>query len=191
MSRLTNVLLLCGALLIAPMSGFAQNEVKTSVSAGYDFRALDGYGGPSLPVGWSGEVALNVTPFLATVGQVTGHYKNLGGSARASLYTLGGGLRLSSRNQRQAAPFAQVLLGTALLLSNSIAQLPPDHVGPVPFGLSGSGGSAMWQVGVGIELLRDAPIGLRVGGDYVLAGDEIGNMARFAVAVVVPLNTNR
>jgi hypothetical protein len=153
MTRSTNVLLLCAVALVIPLSGFAQTEAKTSASAAYDFRALAGNGRPSLPVGWSGEIAFNVTPFLATLGQVSGHYKNLGGSARASLYTFGGGLRLSSRSQK-AAPFAQMLIGTALLRSNSIAQLPENHVGPAPFGLSGSGGSAMLQVGVGVELLQ-------------------------------------
>jgi hypothetical protein len=177
---------LCVLTLVTPVSGFAQNDVKTSVSAGYDFRALDGSGSTSLPVGWSGEIALNVTSFLSTFGQLTGHYKSLGGSARASLYTLGGGLRLSLPSQK-AAPFAQILLGTALLRSSSIAQLAPNHIGPVPFGLSRSRGSALAQVGVGVELLRDAPIGLRVGGDYVLAGDEIGNMRRLGVEIVVPL----
>lgn len=187
---MTNVLLLCGAALAIPVCGFAQSKATTSVSAGYDFRALAGDSGPNLPVGWLGELAFNVTPLLATVGQVSAHYKNIGAGNWASLYTFGGGLRLSSRSQN-AAPFGQILLGTALLRSSSIAQLPPNHVGPAPFGLSGSGGSAMLQIGVGIELLGDAPIGLRVGGDYVLAGGEIGDMASFAVAVVVPLNTNR
>ena|SRR5688572_30843029 len=184
----THVLLLCCIALITPTSGFAQGETKTSVSAGYDFRAL-AHNGPSLPSGWFGDIAFNVTPFLATVGQVTGHYKNLGGDNWASLYTFAGGLRLSSRRQK-AAPFAQMLLGTALLRSRSIAVLA-NHTGPVPFGVSGSGGSAVLQVGVGVELLRDAPIGVRVGGDYVVAGDEIGNMTRFAVAVVVPMKYGR
>lgn len=176
--------------LLTPAFAFAQNEAQASVSAGYDFRRVAGHGGASLPAGWFGEFALNMTPFLATVGQVTAHYKNVGAGNGVSLYTFGAGLRLSSRNQK-AAPFAQLLVGTALLRSNSIAQLPPNHIGPTPFGLSGPGGSALLQVGIGVELLRDAPIGLRVGSDYVVAGDEIGNMTRFAIAVVVPLSRDR
>ena len=126
-----------------------------------------------------------MTPFLAAVGQISTNYKSLGAGNWANLYTFGGGLRLSSRRQK-AAPFAEILFGTAQLRSSSIAVLAND-VGPAPFGLNGSHSSPMLQVGMGVELLRDAPIGLQVSGDYVVAGNDIGNMTRFAVAIVVPL----
>ncbi len=175
---------LCAVALLPSVPGFAQNEPKSEFAAGYDFRRLAGDSRQSLPSGWYGDIAWNVTPTLATVGQITGHYQNLHG---ASLHTCGGGVRFSAAHPK-AALFAQVLVGVALLSSNSTAVLPPNHLGPVPLGLRGSSGSALLQVGAGVNLMRDAPIGIRIGSDFVRTGDEIGNMLRLAVGIVVPFD---
>lgn len=185
MNTPTVVLLLCVLAVAMPAFTFAQNEPHASVSAGYDFRGLAGDRGANLPLGWFGEFAFNMTPFLAAVGQLSTNYKSLGAGNWANLYTFGGGLRLSSRRQK-AAPFAEMLFGTAQLRSSSIAVLA-NGVEPVPLGVNGSHSSPMLQVGMGVELLQDAPIGFRVSGDYVVADNDIGNMTRFAVAIVVPL----
>lgn len=172
---------LCAVALLMSVPGFAQDQPKSEFSAGYDSRRLTGDSRQNLPSGWYGEIAWNVAPKLATVGQITGHYQNLG---PASLHTAGGGIRLSAQHAK-AAPFAQVLVGVALLSSSSLAQLPPNHSGPVPLGLKGSGGSAFLQVGAGLSLMSDAPIGIRIHGDFVRAGDDIGNMLRLAAGLVV------
>lgn len=118
---------------------------------------------------------------LATVGQITGHYQILD---LASLHTFGAGVRLTAPHPK-AAPFAQILVGLALLSSSSVVVLPANHVGPVPLGLRGSGGSALLQVEAGLDLMRDAPVGVRVRGGFVGADDDIGNMLRVAAGLVV------
>ena len=184
MTNLKKILIYSALALLTPVPVFAQGEAKSEFSAGYDFLRLMGDSDQNLPSGWYGEIAWNATPMLATVGQITGHYQNLSG---AGLHTFGGGVRLSDP-QSKAALFAHVLVGVALLSSSSAAVLPPNHVGPAPLGLRESGGSPFLQVGAGVNLMRNAPIGVRVGGDFVRAGDEIGNLVRLAVGVVVPFD---
>ena len=183
MVKLKSILILCGVTLFTPVSASAQDEPKSEISAGYDFLRLADDSRQSLPSGWYGEIAWNVTPSLATFAQITGHYNLRPGS----LHTFGGGLRFSAP-YRKLAPFAEALAGVAILSSSSVAVLPPNHEGPVPLGLRDSGGGALLQAGAGVDLMRDAPIHVRVGGDFLHAGGDIGSIVRFAVGIVVPFN---
>ena len=178
--------LVAGLLVVAmltPKPCFAQDGAKSEFSAGYDFLRLTGDAAQNLPSGWYGEIASNITPTWATVGQITGHYQNLD---PASLHTFGGGLRFQAQHP-PAAPFGQILIGLALLSSSSVASLPANHTGPVPLGLRGSSGSTFLQVGAGIDFMRHAPMGVRIRGDFMRIGDQIGNMFRLAGGIVVPL----
>ncbi|HKY21620.1 MAG TPA: hypothetical protein VJM31_10400 [Vicinamibacterales bacterium] len=180
----TRVFVLCFSLAVLTSApSFAQERPRVEVSAGYDFLRLTGDGAQNLPSGWYGELALKITPSVAAVAEMTGHYQNLD---PATLHTIGGGIRFQSQHP-QAAPFGQVSVGVAMLNSNSIVSLPPNHTGPAPLGLRGSRDSAFLQVGAGIDLLRDSPIGIRLRGDFMRIGNDIGNMFRLAAGVVVPI----
>ena len=145
-------------------------------SAGYNFLQLtgeDGEDGTSMPVGWYGEVSGNVTPMLAIVGQVTGNYKTLeedGFEADFDIHTFAGGLRVLARGA-QADPFAHVLFGGV----RSSFSFEGD---------SESDTSSMMQLGGGVNLFTQAPVGLRLGADWIHAfGDNGGNAFRFAVGI--------
>ena len=185
MTSLKQIWVFCFALaMLTSVPSFAQERPKAEFSAGYDFLRLTGDAAQNLPSGWYGEIASNVTPTWAVVGQITGHYQNLD---PANLHTFGGGIRFQTQHPK-AAPFGQMLVGLAVLSSNSTVSLPPNHTGPVRLGLRGSSGSAFLQVGAGIDLMRHSPIGVRVRGDFMRIGNEIGSMFRLAGGVVVPLS---
>lgn len=177
--------LFCFALaMLTSVPSFAQERPKTEFSAGYDFLRLTGDAAQNLPSGWYAEIASTMTPTWAAVGQITGHYQNLD---PANLHTVGGGIRFQTQHPN-AAPFGQILVGLAVLSSNSVVILPANHTGPVPLGLRGSSSSAFLQVGAGIDLMPHWPIGVRLRGDFMRIDNEIGNMFRFAGGVVVPLS---
>ena len=179
----TNVV--CFALVfLTSVSSVAQERPKSEFSAGYDLLRLTGDAAQKLPSGWYGEISSMMTPGWAAVGQVTGHYQNLD---PANLHTFGVGMRFQTQHSN-TAPFGQIVVGVAVLSSNSAVTLPANHTGPVPLGLRGSAGSAFLQVGAGIDLMRHLPIGIRVRGDVIRTGHEIGNMFRLAGGVVVPLD---
>lgn len=175
----------CAFALATLMSvpGFAQERPKTEFSAGYDFLRLTGDAAQNLPSGWYGEIASSLSPTWAGVGQITGHYQNLD---PARLHTFGGGIRFQTQHPK-VAPFGQILIGVAALSSNSVVTLPANQTGPVRLGLRGSSTSAFLQLGAGLDLMRGSPIGIRVRGDFVRIGNDIGSMFRFAGGVVVPL----
>jgi hypothetical protein len=163
---------------------FAQDVPPVEVSGGYNFLQLTGEGSESLPAGWFGEVAGNLNRAIAVVGQITGNYKAVGVegiNVDLSIHTYGGGVRFLAGNS-QVAPFGQMLLGVARVNASSNAS------GLLPFDVSESANEAFLQLGGGINLMRDAPIGLRIGGDYVrVLGEDGGNVFRFAIGLTVPL----
>jgi hypothetical protein len=163
-------------MVLAAVPASAQTaRPPVEFSAGYNYLYLTGEedeDGQSLPAGWYGEVSGNVTPMLAIVGQVTGNYKGIeedGEDFDISVHTYSGGLRFISR-QGQANPFVHVLFG-GLNFGVSDCDECGDKLG-------------MMQLGGGVNLLTQAPVGLRFGGDWIHAfGDNGGNAFRFAVGI--------
>ena len=115
-------------------------------------------------------VSGNVTPMLAIVGQVTGNYKGFeedGLEADFSLHTFAGGLRVLGRGA-QANPFAHVLFGG---VRTSFSFEGDDDCDDC------SDTSSMMMLGGGVNLFAQAPVGLRLGADWIHAfGDNGGNV---------------
>ena len=168
------------ALVFAAVPASAQSTPPVEFSAGYNYLQLsgdEGEDGESVPVGWYGEVSGNVTPMLAIVGQVTGNYMGFeedGFEADFSIHTFAAGLRVLGRGA-QANPFAHVLFGGARTSFSFEGDDDCDDC---------SDTSSMMQLGGGVNLFTQAPVGLRLGADWIHAfGDNGGNAFRFAVGI--------
>ena len=168
---------------------FAQDVPAAELSFGYNFLQVagkDDVDGQSLPAGWYGEIAGNMGSAVAVVGQATGNYKTIGVqgvNVDVGIHTFGGGLRFIGRNQG-AAPFGQVLIG---VMRTSVSS---NVSGLLPFVVSDSSSSGFLQLGFGVNLMPGAPVGLRLGGDYIrVLGDENerANAVRFGLGIVLPI----
>jgi hypothetical protein len=180
MKQVTRVAILAGLMLAATQSAWAQDAPKAELAVGYNMLKPTGEGSEAYPAGWFGEIAGNVSRSVAIVGQVTGNYKGMtsqGVDVDTSIMTFAGGVRVSGRSSA-ASPFGQVLFGIVRdSVSSSIAGLD----------ISESSNEGLLQVGAGVNLMPEAAIGIRVGGDYLrVLGDEGGNAFRFSVGIVVP-----
>jgi hypothetical protein len=181
MKQVTRIAVLAALVLAVTQTVWAQDAPKAELAAGYNMLRPTGEGSEALPAGWFGEIAGNVTRTLAIVGQLTANYKGMsseGIDVDTSIMTFGGGVRVSGRSSG-AVPFGQVLFGIARSrASSSVAGID----------ISDSTNNGLIQVGAGVNLMPEAAIGLRVGGDYLrVLGDEGGNAFRFAVGIVIPI----
>ncbi len=169
------VLLVLFGLLMSSRSAAAQSAGKVEVSGGYNFLRVqeEEFGDEkNFPAGWYADVSGGLTDNLALVGQVSGNYKTIE-DVDLKLHTFAGGVRLSSRANRNAVPFVQVL-GGAVVSSFS------------GFGESDSENDGILQVGGGVNLMTGGGVGLRLGVDYIRAftEDEGTNVIRFGVGIV-------
>ena len=168
------VLPLCAAIVAVSAPAMAQDAPKAEVSVGYNYLHSNG---DSMPKGWYADVAGNVTPAFAVVGQVTGNYESddtLGVDSK--LHTFMGGVRVNARATGGVTPFAHVLVGVAH------SSLSTD-LGGVTGSLSTNDGAL--QLGGGVKLMPKN-VGVQVGADYLrLFTDVEGtNVFRFAAGVV-------
>jgi hypothetical protein len=168
-----------GVLLATAVPCMAQTP-KAEFSAGYNVMK---FSDESFPTGWYADVAANWGSNLALVGQVTGNYKKWdmeGGNVDGSFHTFGAGLRMLSRGAN-AAGFGHVLFGMSRVsASSSVSELDVN--------VSSSQSDSFLQLGAGVNLMQQAPIGVRIGGDYfrmISHGGE--NVFRFAVGIVIPI----
>jgi len=160
----------------------AQTMPTVEISAGYNylyFAGDDGDDGVSVPIGWYGEIAGNLSRNIAVVGHVTGNYRGeeeSGIEADASFHTFTGGVRFIGRTP-QANPFAQVLFGAAReSLSLNVPGLGSDD---------DSDTTGVMLLGGGVNLLPEAAVGVRIGADYIRGlGDGGGNAFRFNIGIV-------
>jgi hypothetical protein len=169
------------ALVFAAVPASAQSTPPpVEFSAGYNylyFAGDDGDDGVSVPIGWYGEVAGNITTNLAIVGSVTGNYRSeeeFGVEADASFHTFAGGVRFIGRTA-QANPFIHVLFGAAReSVAVSFEGLDEDE----------SDTTGVMLLGGGVNLLPAAAVGLRLGADYIRGlGDGGGNAFRFNIGI--------
>jgi hypothetical protein len=163
---------------------FAQDVAPVELSFGYNFLRVAGDEGEKFPAGWYGEIAGNLGSTFALVGQFTGNNKSIGIQgidADVDIHTIGGGIRFTGRGQGAAA-FGQVLIGVV----RTSASL--DVSGRLPFIVSDSSSDGFLQLGAGINLLPGAPVGVRIGGDYIRVGADVpANVLRFAIGLVIPI----
>jgi opacity protein-like surface antigen len=108
--RFAIVVLACAALAIPAA---AQNTPQAEIFGGYSYLRLNpgqGISGENIPAGWHASVAGNVNDWFGIVGEISGHYKDIGGvSANAHAFTFGP--RFSSRSNEKFTPFAHATFG--------------------------------------------------------------------------------
>lgn len=185
---------LLAALLCLVVVGFArpaaaQGTPKAEIAGGYNYIQAKSSGDDEwtkFKNGWFADVAGNVTDVVSIVGQVTGNYKTFedpGGDFKLKLHTYMFGVRGSSAGRVRG--FGQFLVGGANLKGSEGT-------------FSASETDLAFQVGGGVNVMGSAPVGLRVGIDYlrimakddglVLEAEDV-NGFRFSVGVVVPIGS--
>jgi hypothetical protein len=151
------------SLLCLMVVGFArpvaaQDAPKAEVSVGYNWLAAKQSGEDEytkFPKGWYADVAGNVTEMVSIVGQVTGNYKTFEDDGfKIKAHTFMVGVRGSSAGKVRG--FGQVLVGGAKLNAEEIG-------GPA----TASETDLAFQVGGGVSIMGNGPVGARVGLDYL------------------------
>src|SRR3954462_359867 len=161
-TRLSVLACLLCAVVAAPA---AAQTAPAELSAGYQFTRTPDL---NLPLGWYVDVAGNVGPMLAVVGEVSGAYKSetmaVGTSsvdATLRLHTFMGGVRVAARTNPKLVPFGQVLLGAARLSGGVTASGPATSV----LAASDSDTEFAVQVGGGVNVMASDRVGVRLGAD--------------------------
>jgi opacity protein-like surface antigen len=174
------------AVMAAPATA---QTATTELSAGYQFTRTPDL---NLPLGWYVDVAGNVAPMFAVVGEVSGSYKSetisLGTSsvdATARLHTFMGGVRVAARTNPKLVPFGQVLFGAARLSGGVTASGPAVSV----LAATDADTEFALQIGGGMSLMTSGNVGVRLGADYrrvfISGGGE--NEFRLVAGVVIPI----
>jgi hypothetical protein len=156
--------LLLGVLLIASISGGAQEKVE--VFGGYSYMRFNSSPGANLN-GWEIAGQYKFTDWLGGVADLDGHYGSPGGVG-SSVYTYLFGPQVSY--SARVSPFAHLLLGGA-------------HFG------AGGFGSSSFSMAIGGGIDTELIHGIRwriVQGDYLLTefGSRAQNNARFSTGIV-------
>jgi hypothetical protein len=181
------IIVLSVAFSTAAKPAMAQDNPSVQVSGGYnvlhlDVDAEDPEDLANLPVGWYADVVGNVTNIFGVVGQASGNYKTVdtfGVDVDTKIHTFMGGVRVGG-GSANVKPFGQLLFGAARLSASSNAS------GLLPFDISDSETDPAIQFGAGVNVMADAPVGVRIGGAYtrVYSDDERSNAFSFNVGLV-------
>jgi hypothetical protein len=189
--------------VLALTGGTALAQDRPEVSAGWRLLHISGseasdfsgteVDGLNLPKGWYFDVAVPITPMLSIVGDVGGNYKSesvnfteqgipFSGTAKVSVHTFLGGIRLRATENPRVTPFAQLLFGAARASATVEAT-----VGGVPLvDFEESGIDAAMSLGAGVNLTAGS-IGVRLQVEWLkILEDESGNAFRFGAGVVIP-----
>lgn len=166
----------------------AAQTATTELSAGYQFTRTPDV---NLPLGWYVDVAGNVAPMFAVVGEVSGAYKSetiaVGTSsvdAKVRLHTFMGGVRVAARANPKVVPFGQVLIGAARLSGSLTASGPAVSV----LAATDADTELALQIGGGVNLMTSGNFGVRLGADYrrIFISDGGENELRLVAGVVIP-----
>jgi hypothetical protein len=176
----------------------AQTTPKAEVSGGYQWAhfSSDGHS-ESFNNGWFADVAANVKPHLSLVFQASGSYKTvtettsvgaaiLTASANLSAHQYLGGIRVNGRASKKVTPFAQFLVGAAMLSAGGTAS---GFFGDETHATTADGQSkthTALQVGGGLNLMMSKTVGVRGIADYgrIFNGDSGFNVFRTGIGVV-------
>ena len=123
MVRLLPMLLL---LSLLPRAAMAQPPIE--VSGGFAL-VRDPRDDITLPTGWMGGVAVNLTHALSAVADVSGQYKTValvGSDAHLNVHTVMGGVRASARLGR-ITEFAQMLVGDVRTAGSAFGATTVSH----------------------------------------------------------------
>jgi hypothetical protein len=198
--RTVRALLCIVAVLGFSASSHAQTGPSAEFSAGWRLLNIpDAIGTESetLPLGWYADVAGNLTPTFAVVGEVGGNYKsfndvlaelgaNVNVDANVNVHTFMGGVRFSARQNPAFTPYVQALFG--------LAHAKTDVEGRVTVGSqtisinqSMSDNEFAFDVDGGVGFKLSDALALRVGAGYLRVGtSDGGNAFRFGAGVVIP-----
>jgi hypothetical protein len=160
----------------------AQDAPKTELSAGWQLLSAKAEGEAereNFPKGWYVDVARNMTPVIGVVGQVSGNYKTFeDDDSDLHIHTFMAGIRAGS--QGPVRGFGHFLVGGARFGASD----DTDSASETDFAI---------QLGGGVNVTGNLPVGVRIGIDWVKAfskddGELLGgadvNGVRFTVGVV-------
>lgn len=199
-TRTVRTLLCIVGVLGFSASSHAQTVPRAEFSAGWRLLNIpDAVGTESetLPLGWYADVAGNLTPMFAVVGEVGGNYKNfddvlaqLGANVNVdvnvNVHTFMGGVRFSARQNPAFTPYVQALFGLAHAKSDVEGQVT---VGGRTISLdeSMSDSEFAFDADGGVNIRLSDALALRVGAGYLRVGtSDGGNAFRFSAGVVIP-----
>ena len=199
MRRLATLVL--GVLVLTGGTALAQG--RPEVSAGWRLLHISGSDsedimgteddGVNLPKGWYFDVAVPMTPMLSIVGDIGGNYKSetesfteqgitFTGTAKASVHTFLGGIRLGATDNPRVNPFAQILFGAA----RGTASVEATVSGITLIDFDESGTEAAMSLGGGVNL-NAGPFGVRLQAEWLkILEEDSGNAFRFAAGIVIP-----
>jgi outer membrane protein with beta-barrel domain len=193
--------LLCiAAVLGFSASSHAQTAPRAEFSAGWRLLNIpDAVGTESetLPLGWYADVAGNLTPMFAVVGEVGGNYKNfndvlaeLGANVNVdvnvNVHTFMGGVRFSARQNPAFTPYVQALFGLAHAKTDVEGQVTVAGR-TISLNESMSDSEFAFDADGGVNIRLSDALAVRVGAGYLRVGtSDGGNAFRFSAGVVIP-----
>jgi len=199
-TRTVRTLLCIVAVLGCSAASQAQTAPRAEFSAGWRLLNIpDAVGTESetMPLGWYADVAGNLTPTLAVVGEVGGNYKNfndvlaeLGANVNVdvnvNVHTFMGGVRFSARQNPAFTPYVQALFGLARAKSDFEGQVTVAGR-TISINESMSDSEFAFDADGGVNFKLSDALALRVGAGYLrVGGSDGGNAFRFGAGVVIP-----
>src|SRR5262245_36534653 len=199
-TRTARTLLCIVAVLGFSVSSQAQTAPGAEFSAGWRLLNIpDAVGTESetMPLGWYADVAGNLTPMFAVVGEVGGNYKNfsdvlaeLGANVNVdvnvNVHTFMGGVRFSARQNPAFTPYVQALFGLAHAKTDVEGQVTVAGR-TISLNESMSDSEFAFDADGGVNFRLGDSLALRVGAGYLRVGtSDGGNAFRFGAGVVIP-----
>ena len=199
-TRTVRTLLCIVAVLGFSASSHAQTAPPAEFSAGWRLLNIpDAVGTESetMPLGWYADVAGNLTPMFAVVGEVGGNYKNfndvlaeLGANVNVdvnvNVHTFMGGVRFSARQNPAFTPYVQALFGLAHAKTDVEGQVTVAGR-TISLNESMSDSEFAFDADGGVNFRLGDALALRVGAGYLRVGtSDGGNAFRFGAGVVIP-----
>jgi hypothetical protein len=199
-TRTVRTLLCIAAVLGFSASSHAQTAPRAEFSAGWRLLNIpDAVGTESetLPLGWYADVAGNLTPMFAVVGEVGGNYKNFNDvlaelgtnvnvDVNVNVHTFMGGVRFSARQNPAFTPYVQALFGLAHAKTDVEGQVTVAGR-TISLNESMSDSEFAFDADGGVNIRLSDALAVRVGAGYLRVGtSDGGNAFRFSAGVVIP-----
>lgn len=199
-TRTVRTLLCIAAVLGFSASSRAQTAPRAEFSAGWRLLNIpDAVGTESetLPLGWYADVAGNLTPMFAVVGEVGGNYKNFNDvlaelgtnvnvDVNVNVHTFMGGVRFSARQNPAFTPYVQALFGLAHAKTDVEGQVTVAGR-TISLNESMSDSEFAFDADGGVNIRLSDALAVRVGAGYLRVGtSDGGNAFRFSAGVVIP-----
>jgi hypothetical protein len=175
----------CGIFLLSvPAAAAAQNAPPVEISTGWQllipFQELSSQFEGLFPLGWYGDVAINLTDTISVVGDIAGSYRHIEESSPTiedeidiRLYTFMGGVRFSNRSHPRIVPFGQVLFGViagSIEGTSTFSNVDRSFVIALDRSEEAAGTFAL-DLGGGVTFKIGDAIGLRISGSYLKPTD--------------------